>query len=289
MIHTLKAEPQYHGEEQQESLRLPNYASMLAAYHRAYRQELEAMIAALPLRPGDRVLDMACGDGAYTYWIAAHVAHAGHVVGADISFDYLRLAHQRTRVGPWVDSISYTVGDVAYLPFADSCFDLVWCAQSLYDFPETIPALQEMRRVVRPGGLVVILENDWLHHLLLPWPVGLEMALRLAELQALRRETPQPEKFYVARRLGHLFRAAGLTPYHKQTYATNRQAPLDEDVRTFLAAYLHRLRQRVQPYLAPEQLREFDAYLDADSHCSLLHHPDVTVTCVDHVIWGIKQ
>ena len=53
---------------------LPPYAAMLAAFHRGHAAELRAMIADLPLRPGDQVLDMACGDGAYTCWLAERVA-----------------------------------------------------------------------------------------------------------------------------------------------------------------------------------------------------------------------
>jgi ubiquinone/menaquinone biosynthesis C-methylase UbiE len=288
MIHTCEPEPLHHGTEHHASLALPDYASMLAAYHRAYAPELQAIIAALPLRADDRVLDMACGDGTYAGWIAARVAHRGAVIGADISFDYLRLAHQQTRASPWAARIGYTLGDVACLPFADNCFDLVWCAQSLYDFPDALQAVREMRRVVRLGGLVIVLENDRLHHLLLPWPAELELALRQAELQALSQQTQQAEKFYVGRRLRHVFHAAGLSRGEKQTYATNRQTPFDTDMRTFLVGYFHRLRQRVLPYLAPSLLCEFDTTVDPDSPCSLLNRPDVTVTCVDHVIRGVK-
>jgi ubiquinone/menaquinone biosynthesis C-methylase UbiE len=288
MPHTLQSSAPQDDAEFHESRALPSYAPMLAAYHRAHAAELRAIIAELPLRPGDCVLDVACGDGTYASWMAAHVAPPGAVIGVDVSFDYLRLAQRYAGESSFAACIHLTTGDVERLPFADSRFDLVWCAQSLYDFPDALRALQEMRRVVRRGGLVVVLENDRLHHLLLPWPVELELALRQAELQALAQETLQPRKFYVGRRLRQLFRFAGLQQSCKRTYATNRQAPLDEDERMFLHDYLHRLRQQVHPYLAPSVLRQFDAYIDPDAACSLLNHPDVTVTCVDHVIWGVK-
>lgn len=271
-----------------EDLQLPDYASMLAAYHRAYAPELQGIIDGLPLRSGDRVLDMACGDGTYAPWLASHVGKRGRVVGADISFDYLRLARQHVDENGVAQRIHLTVGDVEHLPFADDSFDLVWCAQSLYDFLDPLRALQEMRRVAQRGGRVAVLENDRLHHLLLPWPAALELQLRQAELRALRRETRRPQRFYVGRRLLHLFRRAGLRQCRKRTYASNRRAPLDQNAQAFLLGYLQRLQQRVHDDLDPALRDRLEAYIDPRSACSLLHHPDLTVTCVDHVIWGVK-
>src|SRR5690242_10059537 len=74
---------------------LPTYAPMLAAYHRAHAAELRAMIAELPLRLGDRVLDMACGAGTYSVWLAERVGPHGTVVGVDISPAYLARARVR--------------------------------------------------------------------------------------------------------------------------------------------------------------------------------------------------
>lgn len=272
-----------------EGLKLPDYASMLTAYHRAYAPELQAIIDDLPLRPGDRVLDMACGDGTYIPWIARHIGAPGMVVGADISLDYLRFAQRHIRAAPLREGGNWSVADVDRLPFKDDCFDVVWCAQSLYDFPDALWALREMRRVVRRGGWVVVFENDRLHHLLLPWSAKFELTLRQAEMLALTRETRHPEKFYVGRRLRLLFRLAGLQACPKRTYTTNRQAPLGTDEKAFLRAYLLRLQQRVASYLEPAMRRQLEAHISSGSSRSLLNHPDITVTCVDHVIWGSKQ
>jgi hypothetical protein len=47
--------------------KLPGYAPTLRAYHRAFERELRELIAGLPLRRDDRVLDLACGDGVYSH------------------------------------------------------------------------------------------------------------------------------------------------------------------------------------------------------------------------------
>jgi ubiquinone/menaquinone biosynthesis C-methylase UbiE len=103
-----------------KDLKLPEYASMLAAYHRAYAPELHAIINTLPLRPDDRVLDMECGDGTYAPWVASHMGNRGMLIGADISLDYLRLAQQQVAQSTGGHRIHLTVGDVERLPFADS-------------------------------------------------------------------------------------------------------------------------------------------------------------------------
>src|SRR6476661_801921 len=71
---------------------LPDYAPMLTAYHRAHAAELRAMVDDLPVRAGDCVLDMPCGDGAYTVLLAEKVGSSGNVVGVDLSASYLKMA-----------------------------------------------------------------------------------------------------------------------------------------------------------------------------------------------------
>jgi hypothetical protein len=145
-----------------------------------------------------------------------------------------------------------------------------------------------MRRVVRTGGHVAVLENDSLHHVLLPWPVEVELAVRSAELRALAGESDHPRKFYVGRQLVEVFRGAGLVDNRKRTWATNRRAPHSPDERGFLSAYLDDLRDRTRPFLEPSIAARFEPLVDPASDSYLLHQPDLNVTCLDHVIVGTK-
>src|SRR4051812_1594724 len=61
---------------------LPDYQPLLGAYHAAYADELRAMIADLPIRPGAIVADIACGDGSYSRWLSERSAR---VVAVDVS------------------------------------------------------------------------------------------------------------------------------------------------------------------------------------------------------------
>ena len=67
---------------------LPAYESMLASCHAAFRSELKAMVNTLPIGEGDRVLEVACGDGAYLPWLAEKAGPRGSVVGLDVLPEY---------------------------------------------------------------------------------------------------------------------------------------------------------------------------------------------------------
>ncbi len=112
-----------------------------------------------------------------------------------------------------------------------------------------------MVQAVRPGGSVAVFENDEFHHVLFPWPVEIELALKKAELASFVETSDRPRKFYVGRELCRVFRAAGLRHCKAQGVVFTRQAPLDRASRSFFTAYLENLCERVSPHLEPESPR----------------------------------
>jgi len=267
---------------------LPDYEPLLAAYHQALAPELEAMIGSLPIARGARVLDLACGDGDYGRWLAGRVGASGLVVGVDILPAYLEAARDTARRGPSARVARFLQAPIERLPFADDTFEVAWCAQSFYSLPDPVAALRHMLRVVKPGGLVAVLEGDTLHHVLLPWPVEVELAVRRAELLAFAEESDKPRKFYVGRLLLPIFRAAGLPDAHLRTWATDRLAPLARAERTYLDHYLKTLRSRVAPYLEPAPLAALDRWIAPGSSDNLLDRPDLAVTFLDQIVWAVK-
>src|SRR5262249_46791562 len=95
---------------------------------------------------GDRVLDVACGTGAVARVAAGRVGEGGRVVGVDVNRAMLRVARAR------LPELEWREGSVLALPFAAGEFDVVFCQLGLQFFPDRPAALQEMRRVLKPGA-----------------------------------------------------------------------------------------------------------------------------------------
>lgn len=108
-------------------------------------------IAALGLRSGDRVLDLACGSGD----LAAEATRRGaRVMAVDFSSGMLRRARAR-RIG-----CELVRGDALSLPLADASVDAVVSGFALRNFVDLDTALRECARVLRPGGRIALLEVD---------------------------------------------------------------------------------------------------------------------------------
>jgi len=261
----------------------PGYAGELGAYHRAHRRELKQIVSDLPLKSGDRVLDIACGDGCYSAWLAERVQPDGLCIGCDLAVNYLREAKRNVQRR---DCCKLAAAKFEELPFAKESFDLIWCAQSLVSLPEPVDALRKMRAFVKSNGIIAVLENDALHQLMLPWPEELELAIRRAELRAYRAQTERPEKRYAGRRLTNYFASAGLEVVFRKTYATDRIAPLDKAEVDCLGEYLSALADRIAPFLAAEDKAALGRLTDMDSEKSMLRQPDFALTWLDFVCWG---
>ncbi len=105
---------------------------------------------ALQLEPGQRVLDLAAG----TATSSAALARTGaDVVGCDFSLGMLRVGKQAGHEG-----VELVAGDALRLPFADAAYDAVTISFGLRNTADVDLALREMRRVVRPGGRLVVCE-----------------------------------------------------------------------------------------------------------------------------------
>jgi demethylmenaquinone methyltransferase/2-methoxy-6-polyprenyl-1,4-benzoquinol methylase len=107
------------------------------------------------LRPGDQVVDVACGTGDLA--LAFHRGLAGgggRVCGIDFTFEMLPIARQKATGLP----IQWLAGDAQALPLPDHCADVASIAFGIRNVVDPLDALREFNRILRPGGRVVILE-----------------------------------------------------------------------------------------------------------------------------------
>ncbi|MEZ5246182.1 MAG: methyltransferase domain-containing protein [Acidimicrobiales bacterium] len=107
------------------------------------------------LATGARILDVGCGPGSLTADIAAH-APGSIVTGIDASADVVAAADAAHG-----DVAEFTTGDIHALDFPDGHFDVVHAHQVLQHLERPVAALEEMRRVTRPGGVVAVRDADY--------------------------------------------------------------------------------------------------------------------------------
>jgi ubiquinone/menaquinone biosynthesis C-methylase UbiE len=125
--------------------------------HLARRGAADAVPFLLPyLQSGQRLLDCGCGPGSITLDFAARVA-PGEVCGVDFDRSQIEAA-QKLAAERGVDTAHFEVASIYALPYPDASFDVVTAVGVLMHLREPVAALREMRRVLRPGG-VIALEN----------------------------------------------------------------------------------------------------------------------------------
>ena len=98
---------------------------------------------------GDNVIDVGCGTGSLTFAVA-QAADIGRIVGVDLSEVYLADAKRNTKDG----RVTFETGDATALTYPDATFDRAVSMLVLQFVPDAERAIREMKRVVRPGGVV---------------------------------------------------------------------------------------------------------------------------------------
>ena len=118
------------------------------------REEHRIALDMLALSAGDSVLDVACGPGNFTRSFA-RAAGDGLVVGIDASKTMLSRAVRETESA----NVAYVRGDACALPFHDEAFDAICCFAALYLIDEPMKAVEEIVRVLAPGGRLALLSS----------------------------------------------------------------------------------------------------------------------------------
>ena len=109
------------------------------------------LVRAVAAQQPARVLDLATGSGDVLLALERHRAYTEKAIGADFCLPMLQRARAK-------NARNLLVGDGLHLPFPDASFDAVTIAWGLRNFADRLAGLREMRRVLRPGGRVYILE-----------------------------------------------------------------------------------------------------------------------------------
>jgi demethylmenaquinone methyltransferase/2-methoxy-6-polyprenyl-1,4-benzoquinol methylase len=153
----------------------------------------EEALEMIDVQPTDRVLDVGCGTGFAT---TALIEASDDVHGLDQSRHQLEQAW--AKLGKH-DPVSFYRGDAERLPFQDDSFDVVWSSGSIEYWPNPVAGLEECRRVVKPGGDVLVVG---------PNNPATTLFQRVADAIML---------FYDAEEATRMFRAAGFETVEHRT------------------------------------------------------------------------
>jgi SAM-dependent methyltransferase len=248
------------------------YAHKLALSDSLREPVIRAAIQALQLPAGSRGLDAGCGIGSLTPLLAEAVAPGGHVTGLDISPAFLARARETAHESGLSERVSFQKGNVNALPFDGDTFDWAWSVDCVgYPTTESLSALKELVRVVKPGGSVAIL--GWTFQQLLPGYPQFEARLNATSLGVASYMQGKRPQAHFMRALGW-FGDVGLERGTARTFIGNVQAPLDEQPRDALLSLFEMLWEWAQPDMTPEDRAEFQRLCRPESPDFILNLPD---------------
>lgn len=136
----------------------------LEILHAPYEPLLEAALHRLSPGEAGSALDLGCGSGRKTGWLARHVRPGACLVAVDIDQAALHLATAPGR---------FIAADAAALPLCDASIELVWCVAALHIFADPMAALRETQRVLQPAGTLIATSVTQRWMLRRTWPAVL--------------------------------------------------------------------------------------------------------------------
>lgn len=147
----------YQGQSKSETFRQiyrevfgPEYPEEVDGTGFVTMTELRRITNDLGVGPGDRFVDLACGRGGATLWVAR--ATGANAVGVDISTVAIASAQQRVGAFGVAGRARFEVGDIAATRFADATFDGAMSIDSLFLVPDKVGAFREASRILKPGA-----------------------------------------------------------------------------------------------------------------------------------------
>lgn len=174
------------------------------------------------LRPGMSLLDCGCGVGSITLDLAERVA-PGQVVGVDLDEGQLTVARaEAERRG--LTNVRFEVASIYDLPFPDATFDAALAHTLLFHLREPLQALRVLRRMLKPGGVVCVSDDDWSTWVLSP---ANPLVQRMWELTTRLVEHNGGSPFY-ARHLRGLLLAAEFARTEGHAVAADHYGTLAE-------------------------------------------------------------
>jgi ubiquinone/menaquinone biosynthesis C-methylase UbiE len=232
---------------------------------------------AAEIKPGERVLDVACGSGILSREAASHVGATGRVAGVDPSPGMLSVAE---RLAPTVE---WRRGTAESLPFPDQCFDAVVSQFGLMFFTDRLQALREMLRVLSPQGRLAVAVWDSLDRI----PAYASEVALLERLAGQRAADALRAPFVLGdtKSLTSLFESAGFDSVKLTTRHGTARFP---SIRTMVEADLRGWLPVMGVVLTEEQIQGVLAEAEDTLRAYVTSDGTVAFSIPAHIVTGRK-
>ncbi|MCL4396082.1 MAG: class I SAM-dependent methyltransferase [Chloroflexi bacterium] len=167
-----------------------------------FRYMQKRLIALVPLKPGICLLDIGCGTGWAVRYVARSLDEQGEFYGIDLAPKMIERARENSRD---YDRVHFMSANVESMSFADDFFDVAICTNSFHHYPNPQTALYQIRRILKPGGRLYIMDVTT------DGPLS-----RLLDRVTAARE-PEHVKFYSTAEYRSFFESARLKHVASQT------------------------------------------------------------------------
>jgi ubiquinone/menaquinone biosynthesis C-methylase UbiE len=135
---------------------------MARLMNRGHHEVTDWGLTHVSIRPDDVILDVGCGGGR-TISKLAGMAVTGKVYGVDYSEDSVKVATKQNKKLIEAGRVKVLNASVESLPFSDNFFDLVTAVETYYFWPDLIGDLKEIKRVLKPKGQLILINEAYTH------------------------------------------------------------------------------------------------------------------------------
>ena len=221
------------------------------------RAATQLIVQAARIKPGMRVLDLASGTGDPALTVAEAVGPHGHVTATDLASEMLAVAEERSHERR-LANMTFRQADAEVLPFPDQAFNAVTCRWGVMFFPDVQQALQEIQRVLKPGGCAAFVAWGPSEQELDAW-IPQNILKKYVTVPPPQPGAPSAGRFAQPGTLSAALREAGFRQVQEASPTIPYPWPGPPEQNWEAQKEYRRSTQRLVERLAPEQRAQVDA------------------------------
>lgn len=265
---------------------VPEYWPLFQAYHRVREPLYRTIIQDADLGTGGWVLDAGCGDAFYSRLLSNVLGPRQRIVAIDLNPALL------TSLRMEGDRVLRCLTDLERPGLRPGSFCAVWLARAMYSARDPVARLAALLPLLRPGGKLVVIENDLPHTPILSWPAEFERRILDARYKFLQSHSTQgwsPDRFRAASHLPAWLEAVGLGDVSMRTYVSEDVAPLSPELEHYWQLAMEWDGRLIRAFLSPDDWRTYRQAFDPASPDYVLQRPGFHLLELTAVAVGVKD